>query len=693
MLVNIKKELIKLFQSPSTYLFIGLSVLMFSILYYASIHSYGFVNFEHIFNSVGVIVTFLIPLITINIFSEEKKSKDNTLFSTHKSTYLIVLSKYIARIITVILLELLTFVYVGIMMYFGKPHLSTLLLTLFGFLLLSMSYISFGMFISSIIHNKWLVIITFISFLAIMILPSFYDKLTVYSLIYNFTSTFLSGLLSFKSIFILLGFTVFFMFLTIFVLQKNNLQKVKIDKNLLINIGIILAFILIYIVFNYGVQKLNISPIDITKEKLYTLSNDSKTAIKDVNAPVNIYFFGFSDNESIVVLAKQFNQANNQINAEVVDITTRPDLAEKYGAQNEDLGIIIEGSNTYKVLTTQDLYTYDKNTNKYLDVGEQKLTNAILDVTMENKPHIYFITGHEEYDINKYDELYTLNVYLQNNINNVTSINLSTTHIPEDCNLLVICSPKKDYDDTETQEIMNYINNGGNILWLNDSTFLDSMPNLEKILDYYGVQLGKGVVLEQNTSKMINQNPYLILPEISNHETTKNLYGNNSLVFAQATRLQTKDDNTLNNANITINKILSSSDTSLYFEDLNNVESYDNGPFLLGVESIKKLEENKFSKLIIYSDNFFVTNSEITIGNNKHALINVYYNLDFALNSVAYLTNRSELDVGKKDMGDITIIPNNTQNRVINSIIFIIPILILICGIIIWITRVRKIKM
>lgn len=691
MLVNIKKELKKLFLSTSTYLFIGLSLLMFSILFYASIHSYGFVNLEHIFNSVGVIVTFTIPLITINIFSEEKKNKNNALFSSPKDTTLLVLSKCIACIIIVLILELLTFIYVGIMMYWGKPHFSTSLLTLFGFLLLSISYISFGIFISSIIKNRLLVtIITLASFLTIMVLPNFYDKLIDYSLIYNFTSTFLSGLLSFKSILILLGCTVFFIFITIFLLQKNKMQKIKINKKLFITIGITFVFFLIYILFNYGVQKLNISSIDITKEKLYTLSDDSKNAIKDVNSSVNIYFFGFSDSESIVVLAKQYNQTNNHINAEVIDIANRQDLVEKYGVQNEDLGIIIEGLNAYKVLTTQDLYTYDKETNKYLDIGEQKLTNAILDVTMENKSQIYFITGHEEYDINKFGELYTLNIYLQNNINNVTSINLSTTEIPDDCDLLIISSPKQDYDDVEIQSLMNYINNGGNILWLNDSTFLDDMPNLEKILDYYGVQLGKGVVLEQNSSNMINQNPYLILPEINNHEITKEFYGNHSLVFAQATKLQTKDDDTLNNLNITINKILSSSDTSLYFEDLDNINSYEKGPFWLGLESVKKLNDNKSSKLIIYSDNFFVTDSEITIDGNTNLLINVYYNLDFALNSVAYLTNRSEMDVGKKDMGDITIIPNNTQNIVINSIIFIIPLFILICGIVMWIMKLHK---
>lgn len=704
MFTIIKKELKSYFLSPIGYIFIGLFLLMLSIFFYVDIYLYGSTNFENMFYSGSTILTFTIPLITVKLFAkEEKNGSDVLLFNSPKNTTKVVLSKFFSSVIVVMVLEVLTMIYMGILMYFGNPHFSIAILTLIGFLLLAMAYISCGMFISSITENKVISsILTIIVFIIIWVAPNFYNIFENYSLINSFTETFLQGILSFKSVILLLSFTLLFILLTILKLSKINIHKIakkinenntknKIKYNIIINSTIVVIMILVFIGVNYGVGKLNINSLDFTKEKLYTLSEGSKELIKNVDNTVNVYFFGFAEDESTVVLAKQYNQVNERITAEAIDITQRPDLATKYGVESEDTGIIVQGPDRYKVLTYQDLHTYDYTAYKYLDISEQKLTNAILDVTMKNKPNIYFITGHEEFDINKYGEMYTLNMYLQNDVNNVNTLNLLTSDFPENCDLIVITSPKKDYDSQEVDILMNYINNGGNILWLNDSTFIEGgLPNIEKVLDYYGVKIGTGVVLEENTSNMINQSPYLILPEISNHKVTEDFYTNNNIVFAQATKLETKNDDELYNSNITINKILSSTGTSAYFNDVTNINSFESGPFILGLESIKQIDENKSSKLIIYSDNFFITDSSITIGSNKYALVNLYNNLDLVLNSVAYLTNREDAIVIRKDTGNITIIPTKQQDLVVKTIIFVIPILIILFGIIVWQIRKRK---
>lgn len=704
MFTIIKKELKSYFLSSIGYIFIGLFLLMLSIFFYVDIYLYSSTNFENMFYSGSTILTFTIPLITVKLFAkEEKNGSDVLLFNSPKNTTKIVLSKFFSSVIVVMVLEVLTVIYMGILMYFGNPHFSTAILTLIGFLLLAMAYISCGMFISSITESKVISsILTIIVFIIIWVAPNFYNIFENYSLINSFTETFLQGILSFKSVILLLSFTLFFILLTILKLSKINIHKIakkinenntknKIKYNIIINSTIVVIMILVFIGVNYGVRKLNINSLDFTKEKLYTLSEGSKELIKNVDNTVNVYFFGFAEDESTVVLAKQYNQVNERITAEAIDITQRPDLATKYGVESEDTGIIVQGPDRYKVLTYQDLHTYDYTAYRYLDISEQKLTNAILDVTMKNKPNIYFITGHEEFDINTYGEMYTLNMYLQNDVNNVNTLNLLTSDFPENCDLIVITSPKKDYDSQEVDILMNYINNGGNILWLNDSTFIEGgLSNIEKVLDYYGVKIGTGVVLEENTSNMINQSPYLILPEISNHKVTEDFYTNNNIVFAQATKLETKNDDELYNSNITINKILSSTGTSAYFNDVTNINSFESGPFILGLESIKQIDENKSSKLIIYSDNFFITDSSITIGSNKYALVNLYNNLDLVLNSVAYLTNREDAIVIRKDTGNITIIPTKQQDLVVKTIIFVIPILIILFGIIVWQIRKRK---
>lgn len=690
MFAILKKELKTYFLSPIGYTFIGVFLLMLSIFFYVDIFIYGSVNFEYMFSSGATILTFTVPILTIKLFSEEKKNgTDIKLFTSIKSTSKIVLAKFISAIIVVLILELFTAIYLAILSYFGNPHITTSLLTLFGFLLLSMAYISCGIFISSISKNKIISgILTIVVFIALWFAPAFNNNLMDYSLIYSFNNTFLNGLLSFETITLLVSFTVLFIILTIIRLNKNNYKKINKD---IIRITITIALIALFIILNFQIKKINIRPLDLTQEKLYTLSDSSKELVKNVENTVNIYFFGFDEEESVVVLAKQYNKANYRITAEVIDISARPEIAQKYGVESEDVGIIVQSSDKYKVITYQELYTYDYETYEYLDVSEQKLTNAILDVTMKNKPNVYFITGHGEFNINTYGELYNLKMYLQNEINNVDTLNLLTTNFPEDCDLIVISSPKEDYDNKEVEILMDYINNGGNILWLNDSTFIEELPNLSKILEYYGVILGKGVVMENNTSNMLNESPYLILPEISNHKITEDFYTKNNVVFAQATKLTTKTAEELINSNITINKFITSTGTATYFENLEDISSYQVGPFTLGLESIKQINENVSSKLVIYGNNFFITDSQVTIGNSNYSLINLYNNKNLVLNSVAYLTDREEHIVARKDTGSVTVIPTTQEDNIVKLIIFSVPVIIVCVGIFVWRHR-RKMK-
>ena len=88
-------------------------------------------------------------------------------------------------------------------------------------------------------------------------------------------------------------------------------------------------------------QKLELSPIDLSQEKLYTLTDESKEKVKNIDKDVNIYFVGSTDDDTNLDLAKQYKKANEKIVAEAVDINKRPDLAQKYGIESGSTGIIV----------------------------------------------------------------------------------------------------------------------------------------------------------------------------------------------------------------------------------------------------------------------------------------------------------------------------------------------------------------
>ena len=185
---------------------------------------------------------------------------------------------------------------------------------------------------------------------------------------------------------------------------------------------LVVIILLCYVGINIGVQKLELTDIDVTKEKRYTISDESKEKVKQVNEQVNIYFFGYDQNNTTVDLAKQYQKENDKIKVEVVNLNDRPDLVSKYQVSQNDTAIIVESEKGEKILTQSDLYTYDYTTYEEIDVTEQKLTNAIGLVTIKEKPVIYFLTGHDEYGINSH--LTLLNAYLTNEVNDVKELNL-----------------------------------------------------------------------------------------------------------------------------------------------------------------------------------------------------------------------------------------------------------------------------
>lgn len=222
----IKKEVKSYFLSPIGYVFIGLFLAMCSVFFYLDVFNYGSVQFENMFYSAATVLTFIIPILTMRMFAEERKSgTEQLLYTSPRSITSIVLGKFIAATVVIVITEIFTLVYLAILSFFGTPHIQTILVTLFGFLLLSMAYISFGMFASSITENQIIAgVITIGFFIITWFLPNFSNSLSSFSLI-NMFNKFPSGLIAIEEIVGYVTFTLVFVLLTIIILQRKKSVK------------------------------------------------------------------------------------------------------------------------------------------------------------------------------------------------------------------------------------------------------------------------------------------------------------------------------------------------------------------------------------------------------------------------------------------------------------------------------------
>ena len=226
MIAVLKKEIKTYFLSPIGYIFIGLLIAMCSVFFYVTAISYGLTNFEYIFYYAAQALTFITPVLTMRMFAEERKTGTEQLLLTSPiKVTSIVLGKYIAAVVVIIISEICTLFYFAILSYFKVPYLGTTILSLIGFLLLSMAYISFGMFASSITENQIIAaVVTIVFFIITWFLPDVSSSLESLSLIDKFYK-FPQGLISVEDVVYLITFTIMFILFTIIVIQRRKTMK------------------------------------------------------------------------------------------------------------------------------------------------------------------------------------------------------------------------------------------------------------------------------------------------------------------------------------------------------------------------------------------------------------------------------------------------------------------------------------
>ena len=479
--------------------------------------------------------------------------------------------------------------------------------------------------------------------------------------------------------------------------------KKKWIRDSLLTATLVLILIAIFILVNLLFMNLDIAPWDFTEQGLYTLSDESKEQIANVEQNVTMYFFGYDEGSTAVTLAKQYHDANDKITIQIINTSERPDLAAQYNVSTSSQLVAVQATERYKIIDASEMYTYDSSTYQYIDVTEQKLTNAILDVTIAQKPQIYFLTGHGEYGISSSSAMGTLATYIENDVNDVNTLDLLTSDMPETCDVLVIANPTSDFTDLETEKIQNYINAGGKIVWMQDPYMFNAgwtesttYPNITKILSQFGISFSSGVVCDQGTDHMIAGTPDLIVPEMTYNQIVQDLYTDGMVALLDSGRINTVSDEELEELGVTASPFLQSTETSFYRADINSdisqkLDSDEDGPFVLAEILTKKIDDDTESTLVAYSNALFATNYTVQISGSIGTPISIRQNKDIILNTIAYLSDREDTIRIRKDTGLVSFDAITEQeNRVVLWIIFAIPVIIIVAGIVVAIVRKRK---
>lgn len=101
---------------------------------------------------------------------------------------------------------------------------------------------------------------------------------------------------------------------------------------------------------------------------------------------------------------------------------------------------------------------------------------------MNAMPKLYMVTGHGELEL---DSAFT-DILQKANIDTQAVNLMDYDAVPEDAMAVFVNAPTEDLSSDDAQKILNYLNNGGDI-FINTAYTGKDMPNLNKLLDFYGV--------------------------------------------------------------------------------------------------------------------------------------------------------------------------------------------------------------
>ncbi|MGE0361619.1 MAG: ABC transporter permease subunit [Vicinamibacterales bacterium] len=184
-----RKELQAYFASPIAYVVIGFFALLFGYFFYTLLWYFERQSMQvamgsgmtmnlnqmligPVFMNVSVIVLFVMPMITMRTYSEEKRSGTIELLLTSPITdWQIILGKFFGALALYAVMLAVTLIHIGVLFWYGDPEWKPVATGYLGLLLMGACFISAGLLISSLTKNQIVAgMVTFAVFLLLWVI-------------------------------------------------------------------------------------------------------------------------------------------------------------------------------------------------------------------------------------------------------------------------------------------------------------------------------------------------------------------------------------------------------------------------------------------------------------------------------------------------------------------------------------------
>ena len=310
--------------------------------------------------------------------------------------------------------------------------------------------------------------------------------------------------------------------------MKNKIA-LKGGSYSLVLTGIVLA-ILIAVNVLASVLPSTWTQLDISSAKLYSITSNTKAVVNALEKDVTIYWVVQSDKEDDIIenLLAKYESLSEHIEVVKKNPDVYPTFAQQYTSETVlNNSLIVECGDSSRYISYEDIYLTEADMASYSYTtsfdGEGAITSAIDYVVSEDHPKLYMTEGHGEAEVSA---VFAEQIEKQN-IETVTFTLLNSDTIPEDADVVLIHAPASYISKEEKDMLAEYTKNGGKLMVMAGPAEDGVLTNLYSLLGDYGVEAAEGIVAEGDRNYYAFRQPYILLPDMAEHEITNPLIEGN----------------------------------------------------------------------------------------------------------------------------------------------------------------------
>lgn len=452
-------------------------------------------------------------------------------------------------------------------------------------------------------------------------------------------------------------------------LKTASVATYRINSLIMLLLLLILAGLLAWASTRYPLI------FDWTRTGRHTLADASISVLERMDGPVTVTSYAREQSDLRNAIGKfidKFQRVKPDLEFRFQNPDTVPD-------EVRDLGISINGE-----LVLQ----YQGRTAHIREADEGAFINTLMSLSRGKQTWVAFIEGHGErnplgkanHDLGEWGK------HLVNRGYQIHALNLAEINaIPDNTSVVVLAGPSVALLNGETAMLLQYLQQGGNLLWLLDP---DEIAMTQTIADYLHLLVPQGTVIDVAGQVIGINDPTITM-------VTTSLYGQHAALegfsfttlFPRATALATTANNTW-----TATPLLNTGDhTWLEADPVDENSQFDKdkdrlGPLTIGLALERKIDGNgveaKQQKIIVVADGDFLSNRYL--GNSG--------NLDLGVRFINWLADDEDLiDIPARIATDTQL---TASPLIIGGIgiffLLVMPVLLILTGLTIWWRRKRS---